>query len=55
VEADPVAQLQELEQVVPYAMKDFHTDHGGEFLVPRCFQWVTAKEVRTPTSKHVPR
>jgi hypothetical protein len=31
--ADAVlAQLKELEQVVPYPMKDFHTDNGGEFL-----------------------
>jgi hypothetical protein len=31
--ADAVrAQLQELEGVVPYEMKDFHTDNGGEFL-----------------------
>jgi hypothetical protein len=27
-----LAQLQELEGVVPYEMKDFHTDNGGEFL-----------------------
>jgi len=31
--ADAVlAQLRVLEQVVPYAMKDFHCDNGGEFL-----------------------
>jgi hypothetical protein len=31
--ADAVlARLQELAGVVPYAMKDFHTDNGGEFL-----------------------
>jgi hypothetical protein len=31
--ADAVlVQLRELEQVVPYVMKDFHTDNGGEFL-----------------------
>lgn len=27
-----LAQLRELEHVVPYAMNDFHTDNGGEFL-----------------------
>lgn len=27
-----LAQLRQLEQVVPYALKDFHTDNGGEFL-----------------------
>jgi hypothetical protein len=27
-----LAQLQELAGVVPYVMKDFHTDNGGEFL-----------------------
>jgi len=27
-----LAQLKELEKGVPYEMKDFHTDHGGEFL-----------------------
>lgn len=31
--ADAVlGQLRELEQTVPYAMTDFHTDNGGEFL-----------------------
>ena len=31
--ADAVlVQLKELERVVPYAMKNFHTDNGGEFL-----------------------
>lgn len=31
--ADAVlVQLRELEKAVPYAMKDFHTDNGGEFL-----------------------
>jgi hypothetical protein len=31
--ADAVlVQLKELEKVVPYQMKDFHTDNGGEFL-----------------------
>lgn len=31
--ADAVlAQLQQLEKEVPYPMKDFHTDNGGEFL-----------------------
>jgi hypothetical protein len=31
--ADAVlVQLKELERAVPYAMKDFHTDNGGEFL-----------------------
>jgi hypothetical protein len=27
-----LVQLKELEQIVPYEMKDFHTDNGGEFL-----------------------
>ena len=27
-----LTQLKELEEVVPFAMKDFHTDNGGEFL-----------------------
>ena len=27
-----LVQLKELERVVPYAMKNFHTDNGGEFL-----------------------
>ena len=26
-----LVELRALEQVVPYAMKDFHTDNGGEF------------------------
>lgn len=50
--ADAVlAQLQELEQVVPYAMKDFHTDNGGEFLNWALHRHLTGKAVPTPWTR----
>lgn len=47
--ADAVlAQLQALEQVVPYAMKDFHTDNGGEFLNWALHRHLSGRPVPTP-------
>jgi hypothetical protein len=32
-----------LEQVVPYGMKDFHTDNGGEFLNWALYRHLTGR------------
>lgn len=44
-------QLQELEQVVPYAMKDFHTDNGGEFLNWALHRHLTGRSAPTPWTR----
>jgi hypothetical protein len=50
--ADAVrVQLQELEQVVPYAMKDFHTDNGGEFLNWALHRHLTGRAVKLPWTR----
>ena len=50
--ADAVlGQLQELEKVVPYTMKDFHTDNGGEFLNWALHRHLTGKAVKTPWTR----
>lgn len=50
--ADAVlVQLQELEKVVPYEMKDFHTDNGGEFLNWALHRHLTGKAVKTPWTR----
>ena len=41
-----LVQLKELELVVPYAMKDFHTDNGGEFL-----NWALHRHLRGRAAK----
>ena len=42
--ADAVlAQLKELEEVVPFTMKDFHTDNGGEFLNWALHRYLTGR------------
>jgi hypothetical protein len=46
-----LAQLQELEQAVPYAMKDFHTDNGGEFLNWALHRHLTGRPVKTPWTR----
>mgnify|MGYP000290553115 CR=1 FL=1 len=43
-----LAQLKELEQAVPYAMKDFHTDNGGEFLNWALHRHLTGRAVKLP-------
>lgn len=40
-----LVQLKELEQVVPFVMKDFHTDNGGEFLNWALHRHVTGRSV----------
>jgi len=50
--ADAVlAQLKELEAVVPFAMKDFHTDNGGEFLNWALHRHLTGRSVPTPWTR----
>jgi len=50
--ADAVlAQLRELEQVVPYTMKDFHTDNGGEFLNWALHRHLTGRALKLPWTR----
>ena len=50
--ADAVlAPLRELEKVVPYAMKDFHTDNGGEFLNWALHRHLTGRAVKLPWTR----
>ena len=46
-----LAQLQELEQVVPYTMKDFHTDNGGEFLNWALHRHLTGRALKLPWTR----
>ena len=46
-----LTQLKELEQVVPFAMKDFHTDNGGEFLNWALHRHLTGRSVPTPWTR----
>jgi len=46
-----LAQLQELENVVPYTMKDFHTDNGGEFLNWALHRHLTGRAVKLPWTR----
>jgi len=50
--ADAVlAQLKELEQVVPYVMKDFHTDNGGEFLNWALHRHLSVRPAKMPWTR----
>ena len=46
-----LAQLKELEQVVPYAIKDFHTDNGGEFLNWALHRHLTGRAAKVPWTR----
>jgi hypothetical protein len=46
-----VAQLKELEDVVPYEMKDFHTDNGGEFLNWALHRHLTGRAAKLPWTR----
>lgn len=46
-----LVQLQELEKVVPYTMKDFHTDNGGEFLNWALYRHLTGRAVKLPWTR----
>jgi hypothetical protein len=50
--ADAVlVQLKELEKTVPYPMKDFHTDNGGEFLNWALHRHLTGRAVQMPWTR----
>ena len=50
--ADAVlVQLKELETTVPYPMKDFHTDNGGEFLNWALHRHLTGRAVKMPWTR----
>jgi transposase InsO family protein len=46
-----LAQLRQLEQAVPYTMKDFHTDNGSEFLNWALHRHLTGRTVRLPWTR----
>jgi hypothetical protein len=46
-----LTQLRELEQVVPYQMKDFHTDNGGEFLNWALHRHLNGRTPRLPWTR----
>ena len=46
-----LVQLKELEQGVPYAMQDFHTDNGGEFLNWALHRHLTGRAIRLPWTR----
>ena len=46
-----LVQLQELETVVPYAMRDFHTDNGGEFLNHALYRHRTGQSPTVPWTR----
>lgn len=46
-----LVELKALEQVVPFAMKDFHTDNGGEFLNWALHRHLTGRSVPTPWTR----
>lgn len=50
--ADAVlGQLKELEAVVPFAMKNFHTDNGGEFLNWALHRHLTGRSAQLPWTR----
>jgi hypothetical protein len=46
-----LVQLRALEQVVPYEMKDFHTDNGGEFLNWALHRHLTGRPMQVPWTR----
>ena len=46
-----LVELKALELVVPYAMKDFHTDNGGEFLNWALHRHLTGRAARMPWTR----
>lgn len=46
-----LVQLKELEKTVPYPMKDFHTDNGGEFLNWALHKHLTGRDVKLPWTR----
>ena len=46
-----LVQLRALEKAVPYRMKDFHTDNGGEFLNWALHRHLTGRSLPTPWTR----
>jgi hypothetical protein len=46
-----LSELRLLEQVVPYTMKDFHTDNGGEFLNWALHRHLNGRAVKLPWTR----
>lgn len=46
-----LVELKALETVVPYAMKDFHTDNGGEFLNWALHRHLTGRAAKLPWTR----
>jgi hypothetical protein len=46
-----LVQLKELENLVPYVMKDFHTDNGGEFLNWALHRHLTGRAAKMPWTR----
>lgn len=46
-----LVQLKALEAVVPFVMKDFHTDNGGEFLNWALHRHLTGRPVKLPWTR----
>ena len=46
-----LVELKALETTVPYAMKDFHTDNGGEFLNWALHRHLTGRAVKLPWTR----
>jgi len=46
-----LVELKALEKTVPYAMKDFHTDNGGEFLNWALHKHLTGRDVKLPWTR----
>jgi hypothetical protein len=46
-----LVELKALEKVVPYAMKDFHTDNGGEFLNWALHKHLTGRDAKLPWTR----
>lgn len=44
-------QLQQLEQAVPYSMKEFHTDNGGEFLNWALHRYLRGRALKLPWTR----
>jgi len=46
-----LAQLKQLEATVPYKMKEFHTDNGGEFLNWALHRYLTGRALKLPWTR----
>jgi hypothetical protein len=44
-------QLEQLEQAVPYSMKEFHTDNGGEFLNWALHRYLRGRALKLPWTR----